>query len=69
MLFKARDKSRIRKCLTEEATTQLFMAFVTSQLNYNNALLRKCHRTITLKLQLVQNNAARVIAKRKKIIP
>ncbi len=61
-----RDISTIRRYLTEEATTHLIMAFVTSKLDCNNALLYKCNQTLTAKLQLVQNNAARVIAKRKR---
>ena len=61
-----RDISRIRKYLTEEATTQLMMAFVTSKLDCNNASLHKCQENVTSKLQLVQNNAAHVIAKKKK---
>ena len=63
-----RNISRIRKYLTEEATTHLIMAFVTSKLDCNNALLHKCHETVTSKLQLVQNNAAHVIAKKRKNI-
>ena len=61
-----RNISRIRKYLTEEATTHLIMAFVTSRLDCNNALLHTCHGTVTSKLQLVQNDAARVIAKKKR---
>ena len=61
-----RNISKIRKYLTEEATTHLIMAFVTSKLDCNNALLHKCHEAVTSKLQLVQNNAARVIGKKKK---
>ena len=61
-----RDISKIRKFLTEEATTQLIIAFVTSKLDCNNALLYKCNKYLLEKLQLVQNNAARVISRRQK---
>jgi hypothetical protein len=61
-----RDISKIRNYLTEESTTQLVIAFVMSKLDCNNALLYKCKKYLLEKLQLVQNNAARIIAKKRK---
>ena len=60
-----RDISRIRRYLTEDATTHLIIAYVMSKLDCNNALLYKIRQALTTKLQVVQNNAARVIAKKK----
>ena len=52
--LRIRNISRIRKYLMEEATTHLIMAFVkTSKLDCNNALLHKCHETVTSKQQLI----------------
>ena len=64
-----RDISRIRRYLTEETTKPLVMAFVQSKLDCNNALLYKISKTLIAKLQLVQNNAARLIVKRRKYDP
>ena len=61
-----RDISKIRQYLTEEATAQLIIASATSKLGCNNALLYKCSKYLLDKLQLVQNNAARVISRRRK---
>ena len=60
-----RDIGRIRRYLTEEATTHLIMAYVTSKLDCNNAILYKCAQGLISKLQIIHNNAARVIAKKK----
>lgn len=61
-----RDIGRIRHYLTEESTKQLIIALVTSKLDTNNALLYKISQKHIDKLQLVQNNAARLIARKKK---
>ena len=60
-----RDIGRIRRYLTEDATTHLIMAYVTSKLDCNNAILYKCSQALMSKLQIIHNNAARVIAKKK----
>ena len=64
-----RDIGKIRRYLSEEATKQLIQAFITSKLDCNNALLYKLPKTLLSKLQLLQNNAARVIAQRRKFEP
>ncbi len=53
--------ARIRKCLTEEATATLVNSQVTSKLDGFNAILHGLPDTLLDKLQLVQNNAARLI--------
>jgi hypothetical protein len=58
--------SKIRKYLTIDAATKLIHAFVTSRLDSNNSLLYGIHDYHLHKLQLIQNNSARLIAKKKK---
>ena len=58
--------SHIRKYLTKDATERLVNAFVTSRLDNNNSLLYGIPDYLLDKLQLIQNNAARLIAQKKK---
>ena len=51
----------IRSLLTTEATATLVSAFILSRLDYCNSLLSGCPRSLILRLQKVQNNAARLI--------
>ena len=50
-----------RRLLTTEATATLVSAFILSRLDYCNSLLSGCPRSLILRLQKVQNNAARLI--------
>jgi hypothetical protein len=59
--YHLRNISRIRKYLTDEAIEQLIHAFVTAKLDYGNALLAGISDKQLLKLQRVQNTAARVV--------
>ncbi len=61
-----RDVGKIRPYLTEDATKKLVIAFVISKLDCNNALLYKISKFLQDKLQLVQNNAARLIVQKAK---
>ena len=61
-----RDVARARKYLTEETTKKLISAFVISKLDSNNALLYKIPKFLQDKLQVVQNNSARLIVKKYK---
>jgi hypothetical protein len=61
--FHIRNIGKIRKYLTRHATEQLVHAFVTSKLDYANALLVGVARKQLQKLQRVQNTAARVITR------
>ena len=58
-----RQVSRIRQYMNTEATKSLINALVTSRLDYCNALLHGLPKTTINKLQLVQNNAARIISR------
>ena len=58
--------------VTTEATATLVSAFILSRLDYCNSLLSGCPRSLILRLQKVQNNAARLIlriSKREHISP
>ena len=70
--FELRRISSIRRLLTTEATATLVSAFILSRLEYCNSLLSGCPRSLILRLQNVQNNAARLIlgiSKREHISP
>jgi hypothetical protein len=53
--------SSIRHYLTTQAAATLVSAFVLSRLDYCNSLLYGCYEYLIDKLQLVQNNAARMV--------
>ena len=59
--FELRRISSIRRLLTTEATATLVSAFILSRLDYCNSLLSGCPRSLILRLQKVQNYAARLI--------
>jgi hypothetical protein len=59
--FQLRNISKIRKYLTQDATAQLIHSFVTSRLDSLNSLLYGVPDYLIDKLQLIQNNAARVV--------
>ena len=70
--FELRRIGSIRSLLTTEATATLVSAFILSRLDYCNSFLSGCPRSLILRLQKVQNNAARLIlriAKREHISP
>jgi hypothetical protein len=59
--FQIRNIAKIRKYLTQEATAKIIQAFVISRLDSLNSLLVGIPQYQLDKLQLIQNNAARVI--------
>ena len=61
-----RSIAKIRKYLSTEAAGKLIHAFVTSRLDNLNSLLVELPDCSLNKLQLIQNNAARLVAKEKK---
>ena len=70
--FEVRRIGSIHSLLTTEATATLAFHFVISRLDYCNSLLSGCPRSLILRLQKVQNNAARLIlsiAKREHVSP
>ena len=56
----------IRQYITPEVTKKLVTSLVLSRLDYCNALLAGLPNCLLSKLQLIQNNAARLIFKKKK---
>lgn len=57
---------RIRPCLTVDATKSLMRNLVLTRLDYCNALLTGIPAYLSKKLQLVQNNAARIVYRLRK---
>ena len=64
--FQIHNICKIRSNLTKEATEKLVNSLVTSCLDYNNAVLYNLPDYLLDKLQIVQNNAARLIYQEKK---
>ena len=58
--------SKIRHFLTEEAAAELIRSLVLSKLDYCNSLLFGLPDCLIKKMQLVQNNAARLVYRKKK---
>jgi len=61
-----RQLRRIRRSLDEESAATLVRAFVTSRIDYCNAIYAGAPKTITDKLQRVLNAATRVVSDTKK---
>ncbi len=64
--FHLRNIANLRNMLTVSDAEKLVHAFMTSRLNYCNALLGGCPASSINKLQIVQNSAARVLTKSRK---
>ena len=64
--FQLRNIGAIRNCLNDKAASQLVHSLITSRLDYCNSLLGGISDTQIERLQRVQNNAARIVAKLKK---
>jgi hypothetical protein len=64
--FQIRNIGMIRKYLDDQAAAQLVHAFVTSRIDYGNALLYGVSTSIIQKLQHIQNTAARVVTRVRK---
>ena len=61
--FQLRKISSIRKYLSDESCATLIHSFVTSRIDYCNALLANLPKCVLAKLQKVQNVAARVLTR------
>ena len=64
-LFGIRQIGCIRRFLDDRSATTLVHAFVTSRLDYCNSLLYNLPKTHIMKLQHVQNTAARLVSRTK----
>ena len=65
--FHLRNIAKIRHILTQRDAERLVHAFVTSRLDYCNSLLSGCPNTSLKSLQLIQNAAARVLTRTRKM--
>ena len=64
--FHLRRISKVRRHLDQETCTKVVHSSVTSRLDYHNALLTAIPDSKLKKLQLVQNNAARLIVRKRR---
>ncbi|KAI5086453.1 hypothetical protein C0J45_6409, partial [Silurus meridionalis] len=64
--FHLRNISKLRNMLSISDAEKLVHAFMTSRLDYCNALLGGCPASLINKLQLVQNAAVRVLTRWRK---
>ncbi|KAI5619889.1 hypothetical protein C0J50_20551, partial [Silurus asotus] len=63
--FELRNISKLRNMLSISDAEKLVYAFMTSRIDYYNALLGGCPASLINKLQLVQNAAAKVLTRPK----
>ena len=63
-----RNINKIRNFLSDDATERLVCAFISSKLDYLNSLLYGLPKYQIRRLQLIQNNAARIITRTKKCV-
>ncbi len=64
--FHLKNISKLRPMLSMSNAEMLIHAFMTSMLDYCNALLGACSERLINKLQMVQNTAARVLTRTRK---
>ena len=67
--YQLRQIRAIRKSLTVETVKLLVHAFVDSRLDYCNSVLQGVSAVHLQKLQTIQNDAARIVARRRKFDP
>ncbi len=61
--FHLKNISKLRPMLSMSNAEMIIHAFMTSRLDYCNALLGGCSARLIIKLQMVQNTAARVLSR------
>ena len=64
-----RDIGRIRKYLSQQCAEQLVHSFITTRLDYSNCLLYGAAKPHLNHLQLIQNTAARIVTRTKRVCP
>ena len=58
-----RNIGKVRRHLTQKAAQSIIHAFISSRVDHMNALVYGCHKYLLLKLQKIQNNAARIVTR------
>ena len=66
LYFDLKKISSIRECLTKDACKKLISSLIFSKLDYCNSLLSGTSTSNIKSLQTIQNNAARLVAKKKR---
>jgi hypothetical protein len=61
--FHLKRISSIRRYLTPETTATLVLSYIISRLDYCNSLLFGCHEYLSDRLQVIMNNAARMVTR------
>ena len=61
--YHLRNIAKIRNCLSQDNAETLFHAFISSKLDFCNALLYGLHRSVIDRLQFVHNCAARLVTR------
>lgn len=64
--FQLRQLWQIRACLTQASCEILVHAFISSQLDYCNAVFAGCNKSVLKSIQLIQNAAARLVCRKRK---
>ena len=66
LYFQIRNVNSIRKSMSKKVTASVIHSYIISRLDYGNALLFNANNDQILKLQRVQNAAARILSKTSK---
>ncbi len=69
VFFHLKSISKLKPMLSMSNAEMLINAFMTSRLDYYNALLGGCSAHLINKLQMVQNAAARVLTRNREVWP
>ena len=66
LFFQIRNINSVRKSMSEKVTASIIHSYILSRLDYGNALLINANSDQIVKLQRVQNAAARILSKTSK---
>ena len=66
LFFQIRNINSVRKSMSEKVTASIINSYILSRLDYGNALLINANSDQIVKLQRVQNAAARILSKTSK---
>ena len=66
--YHLRNICRIRHALSQNATAQLIHALISIRLDYCNSILYNIPKNSILRIQRIQNQAARILKKKKRVV-